>query len=314
MRYFASLILSLCVLGAGHVAYAQTQDPWVEFSSPADYFHVSMPHQPKEETLSKLESNFGDLDIHVKSYQASLSGATYRLWVFTLPERPNEPAVDTDGYLDSGAEVIWEGLLKPERDKLPDDRRATAGMAYVKELAAKPLPGREYTLTIGRATGTAQLYVTKSRVYVLLAMNSIGATWQQEPFFQSFVVAPDVPEKFPSAATSENGMALSSPNDITGEEKIFRTSEVSSRARVISKPEPSYTESARKFSITGTVVVRAIFSRNGEVTNLRIIRKLPHGLTQQAANAARAIRFTPAVKDGQSVSMWIQLEYNFNLY
>jgi hypothetical protein len=29
--------------------------------------------------------------------------------------------------------------------------------------------------------------------------------------------------------------------------------------------------------------------------------------------AAKRIRFVPATKDGQSVSMWIELEYNFNL-
>jgi hypothetical protein len=26
------------------------------------------------------------------------------------------------------------------------------------------------------------------------------------------------------------------------------------------------------------------------------------------------LKFIPAVKDGRFVSMWIQLEYNFNLY
>lgn len=30
--------------------------------------------------------------------------------------------------------------------------------------------------------------------------------------------------------------------------------------------------------------------------------------------AARQIRFEPAIKDGQAVSVLVQLEYNFNLY
>ncbi|MGQ0763661.1 MAG: energy transducer TonB [Acidobacteriota bacterium] len=96
--------------------------------------------------------------------------------------------------------------------------------------------------------------------------------------------------------------------------RIFRSSEVNSRARVLLKPEPSYTESARKNQITGTVVLRAVFSSSGSVTNISTIRGLPDGLTERAIAAAKQIKFVPAQKDGHSVSMWMQLEYNFNLY
>jgi hypothetical protein len=37
-------------------------------------------------------------------------------------------------------------------------------------------------------------------------------------------------------------------------------------------------------------------------------------LTERAIAAARQIQFLPAVKDGQLVSVAMQLEYNFNLY
>ena len=95
---------------------------------------------------------------------------------------------------------------------------------------------------------------------------------------------------------------------------VFPTKEVSQRARVISKPEAGYTEEARKLDITGTVVLRVIFSVSGEVTGIRAIKPLPAGLTERAIAAARQIRFVPAMKDGQPVSCYMQLEYNFNLY
>jgi hypothetical protein len=44
------------------------------------------------------------------------------------------------------------------------------------------------------------------------------------------------------------------------------------------------------------------------------MRGLPYGLTEKAIAAARQIRFDPATKDGHKVSMWMKLEYNFNLY
>jgi hypothetical protein len=45
-----------------------------------------------------------------------------------------------------------------------------------------------------------------------------------------------------------------------------------------------------------------------------VLQALPGGLTEAAVRAARAISFVPATKDGKPVSMWMQLEYNFNLY
>jgi TonB family protein len=96
--------------------------------------------------------------------------------------------------------------------------------------------------------------------------------------------------------------------------RIFSGKEVSSKARVLSKPEPQYTEEARKNQITGTVVLRAVFTSGGQVTNIRSVSGLPFGLTERAIAAARQIRFSPATKDGRPVSMYIQLEYNFNLY
>lgn len=96
--------------------------------------------------------------------------------------------------------------------------------------------------------------------------------------------------------------------------RIYSGKEVTSKARVLSKPEPQYTEEARKNQVTGTVVLRAVFTAGGQVTNIRAVSGLPYGLTERAIAAARQIKFSPATKDGHAVSMYIQLEYNFNLY
>ena len=96
--------------------------------------------------------------------------------------------------------------------------------------------------------------------------------------------------------------------------KIFSGKEVTSKARVLEKPEPTYTENARKNQITGTVVLRAVFSSSGSVTNIHAVSGLPDGLTERAIAAAKNIRFVPATKDGHPVSMWMELQYNFNLY
>jgi len=94
----------------------------------------------------------------------------------------------------------------------------------------------------------------------------------------------------------------------------FSGRDVTRKVRVASKPEPQYTEEARRHQVTGTIVLRAVFSSSGAVTNIHAMSTLPDGLTERATEAARKIRFIPAIKDGRFVSMWMELQYNFNLY
>lgn len=95
---------------------------------------------------------------------------------------------------------------------------------------------------------------------------------------------------------------------------IWFGDEVTTKIRVLSKPEPSYTEQARLAGLTGTVILRAVFAVDGRVRHILVIKSLPNGLTEQAVEAAKRIKFTPATSNGRPVSMFVQLEYNFNLY
>ncbi|MFN2576386.1 MAG: energy transducer TonB [Pyrinomonadaceae bacterium] len=115
-----------------------------------------------------------------------------------------------------------------------------------------------------------------------------------------------------SGCCGPGGSTGSNPNNDLN--RIFRQTEVDVRARVISKPEPQYTEEARRNQITGTVILNVVFSRTGEITNIHASQTLCCGLTEKAIVAARQIRFVPATRNGQTVSVYMQLEYNFNLY
>ena len=94
----------------------------------------------------------------------------------------------------------------------------------------------------------------------------------------------------------------------------FKTSEVTRKAVITSKPEPGFTEEARKNNVTGVVRLRAILSAGGSVQGISVVKGLPDGLTERAISAAKQIRFTPAQKDGRTVSQYVTLEYNFNIY
>jgi TonB family protein len=100
--------------------------------------------------------------------------------------------------------------------------------------------------------------------------------------------------------------------DISG--PIVKGSEVTTKVRLSSKPEPPYTEKARQAGVEGTVVLSVIFSSDATLKRVLVLQWLPFGLAQRAVEAARRIKFTPATKDGQPVSMYYKIEYNFHLY
>lgn len=304
MKWLATITVTLAALS--YSVGAQNQSPeWVDVSPLGESFHISMPNSPSIDN-EKLGATSG------KRYTALAVGASYTLW--SLANANYRSSGDDDEYLDACAELVWEHLLKPARDKLDDKARRRARMTYVQGLRPEGLPGREYTLTVGDVTGTTEFLVAREHIYVMLAIGLPGGDWPRERFFASFRTSLNLPDT-PAIAPSGIGPGIRglSPN-ATDYNRIFSGREVNQRARVLEKPEPTYTESARKFGVEGTVIIRCVFSKNGEVTNLHVVQRLPHGLTQRAVTAGRAIRFTPALKDGQPVSMWMELQYNFHLY
>lgn len=81
----------------------------------------------------------------------------------------------------------------------------------------------------------------------------------------------------------------------------------------ISGPEPVYTEMARRARIQGTVIIRATVDRDGRVTDLKVLRALPLGLTESAVTAVRQWRFEPGTLRGKPVPVLYALTVHFGL-
>jgi TonB family protein len=96
--------------------------------------------------------------------------------------------------------------------------------------------------------------------------------------------------------------------------KTYSGREVDSRAKILSRPAPIYPRGARPTGAMGVIVLRAIFTSDGKVRNIRVVNGLPNGITLSAIRAARRIKFIPAALNGNPVSQRVQIEYNFQLY
>src|SRR5215218_3019250 len=93
----------------------------------------------------------------------------------------------------------------------------------------------------------------------------------------------------------------------------FSPKEVDVKAEVTAKPEPGYTREARRLGVQGVVILKVLLLADGKLDRVRVVRRLPYGLTENAIRAACEIKFKPAMKAGEPVAQWVTLEYGFRL-
>jgi TonB family protein len=87
-----------------------------------------------------------------------------------------------------------------------------------------------------------------------------------------------------------------------------------SAPRVLSDPEPEYSEEARKAKYQGTVVLNIVVGPDGRTHDIRVARSLGMGLDEKAIEAVRRWTFEPGKKDGRPVAVMVNVEVNFRLY
>lgn len=71
--------------------------------------------------------------------------------------------------------------------------------------------------------------------------------------------------------------------------------------KVLYKPKPEYTDEARKLHLEGTVYVKVRVTASGAVQVLGVSSGLGHGLDEAAVRVVEAMKFSPAMQNGQPV-------------
>jgi TonB family protein len=82
----------------------------------------------------------------------------------------------------------------------------------------------------------------------------------------------------------------------------------------IYKPEPAYSEEARKAKYQGTVVLWIVVDAQGNVVDPRVVRPLGLGLDEKALETVRTWKFKPALRNGSPVPVRVIVEVSFRLF
>jgi len=106
----------------------------------------------------------------------------------------------------------------------------------------------------------------------------------------------------PRTAIQAGGFATAAQgSDMPAKPKPAETAPAIQAVVILDKPNPLYSQEARKLGIEGEVLVEVIFRASGQVQTTRVAKGLGHGLDEAAVHAAEQIRFKPAIQDGHAV-------------
>ena len=203
-----------------------------------------------------------------------------------------------ESYKADHPQNLWGPLLE----------NADKSAVFERELAFDGVTARQYrsdySSSYAKYTRRTIRFMSKEHVYFLTLMTLEDTNPAVEQFLSSFRLRRPQDRVTPYETQSTEY--------IPG--LVFRNTEVTRRAIVVWKHEPSYTAEARARQVTGRVILQAIFAEDGYVANITVTKGLTDGLTERAIDVARSIRFFPAEKDGKPVSQAFTLEYNFNLF
>lgn len=276
-------LLILIFLFAATVQAQSAPDPstWTRYTVEDEEFSVTLPAHPSMTSI-KVHRQRTQKQTRERVLATSANGVIYSVYVCANP-KPRQ----------SLEEFIKEQTVKSQLD-----------LTTERNLSLNGFPGKEYSSLDKTRPATEQFFATDEHLF-----RFVGNGPAQDAGVRQFFSSIQLGKKAEGISVVDGP---GNPLEPTLE-TVFAGKEVHRKARLISKPEPTYTSRAESEGITGTVVLRAVFSHTGNVTNIRTLADLPHGLTERAIEAARQIKFVPAMKDGRYVSMWIQLEYNFNL-
>ena len=257
---------------------------WQRYTVAGEEFSVALPAFPAMATSKVARKGDGKLRLERRLRTAS-DGVYYSIEAFENPK----PRQSLEQFIDE------LGLTNEFGFDQTTKRRVTID----------GFDGIEYSSANKTFAARMQFLETEKHLYRFIAGGPDREGRAVEEFFSSIKLG-----KKTAGIEVSDGPGTPVRPPYTGE-RIYTGKEVDVKARLLNYPGPNYTEDARKNRISGVVVLKVVFAKNGEVQNIRVVAGLPYGLTERAIVAARKIKFTPAMKDGKPVSMWMQLEYNF---
>ena len=288
LNLFSGVFVVALMAAGSQSAVASTADEWSRYKIKGEAFSVELPRLPAMTTRN----------------------------VYLLSIRKNQKQRVLGSYGDGVAYVVsaFENAQGQSLDEFIEDTKRRGRYEWnpnPTNITVNGFAGKQFDIAQRDVPGTVQFVAAKGHLYEFQAVGAAADDPRTTRFFSSIVLDGKTEG---TEVTDGIGAQPAAAVPTNQSEQLPTSKEVDRRIVLVTKPNPSYTEAARMAQTTGTVVLKMIFTADGGVSDIRVVSGLPNGLVEQSIAAAKKIRFVPAMKNGQFVSLWMQVEFNFNLY
>jgi TonB family protein len=345
------LLLVLSLTACAAVAFGQLKAPapapaptkpdttdWETLSPEGEEFSVLMP---KGSTSQSSKEPYHKMELNTRMYISG--GATGPVFaVVSLSGIKSNPALYTEMQRINSYVDAFKTLFPPKVRKEPIVKLALVGNKTLMGNA-----GREYRMSIGDLSGTAQVFATRKRFYSIVYLNTKKEDGLQEHFLSSFTLPEKSGDVAPTTtaataapeptATAQEAQLSKKPADeannaanmveeppkqggeekpaagATGEKPGDKHGPISAgvlNGKALSLPRPDYPADARSAGVDGVVVIQVTVDEQGNVTEARAVSG-PKILQEPSVNAAFQAKFSPTLVEGAAVKVTGVIVYNF---
>jgi TonB family protein len=286
----AAICLALCVFGqpgSGKERFNEAsphgflrEETWLPFVPDGEEFAAMIPGPPTvlNETDNYIYRKDGERVLQHRDYSGYGNGLVFIIESYKV-RRPQE---------------LMDALIE-------DNSRGE----IEREFTVNGLAAKQHRVIQSRSYKKVFSFVVKDHVYFVTLIALSETSLAVDQFLSSWRIR--TPQD-PITKTLLSQSADATPDKTADTKGLTRS------ALVVWKPETGYTAKARAHRLTDTIILEANFEASGYVTNIKVIKGSKDGMTENAIEAARNIRFFPAQKDGKAISVHTKLEYNFGSF
>jgi outer membrane biosynthesis protein TonB len=256
--------------------------------------------------------------VRLAKHKVTLEGIRYGLhFLGALPYEDPASALDkvriTPKKKIARITIDREVVIKPKKVKAPKGTKGkvvetpasqtnetTEADDLKSEIAATPEADRPID-TKSITTTTSPAHATR---VLKQALDTIFAPGLDEHMMAAM---PDFWKLYYQAAAAKTDY---SPTDAT----VQRQTTVDQKARLLTSFEPESNEYAQDNGVAGMALYHTVIGADGKPQEIAVGRPIGFGLDENAVAAIRDAKFEPAVKDGKTVPVLLDLVVQFRIY
>ncbi|MDR3737835.1 MAG: energy transducer TonB [Terracidiphilus sp.] len=256
--------------------------------------------------------------VHLAKHRVELTGVRYGLhFLGALPKEDPASAMDRVRITPKKKQVritfdrelvVTPKKKKEKHEKGKDPKQVLAASSEQPSteeearaaMAAAPEADRPANAT-GVTTTTSPAHAKK------VLEDALDAAFAPSLDSRLIATLPDFWKLYYQAAAAQSDYV---PTDST----VLRQNQVDQKARLTSPVEPASNEYAQNAGVAGMALYHAIIGSDGKPREIVVGRPIGFGLDESAADSIRKASYEPAVKDGKTVPVLIDLVVQFRIY